>query len=64
MSVQSDMDRRLPEETLRSKTLEPNEARQGEIILKTTLSRIVFMAGLFGGIVIVVAVALDLASIG
>jgi hypothetical protein len=46
MSVQSDMDRRLPEETLRSKTLEPNEARQGEIILKTTLSRIVFMAGL------------------
>jgi hypothetical protein len=64
MSVQSDMDRRLPEETLRSKTLEPNEARQGEIILKTTLSRIVFIAGLSGGIVIVVAVALYLASIG
>jgi len=64
MSVQSDMDRRLPEETVRRKTLEPNEARQGEIILKTRLSRIVFMAGLSGGIVIVVAVALYLASIG
>lgn len=64
MSLQSDMDRRSPDETLRRKMLEPNEARQGEIILKTRLSRIVFMAGLFGGIVIAVAVALYLASIG
>ena len=32
------------------------KARQGEIILKTKLSRIVFLAGLFGGLVLLAAV--------
>jgi len=39
------------------------KARQGEIILRSTWARVVFMAGLFGGVVIVLALAIYLASL-
>jgi hypothetical protein len=39
------------------------KARQGEIILKTTWAKVVFMAGLFGGLAIVLALALYLAAV-
>ncbi|MEZ5827773.1 MAG: hypothetical protein R3D30_06535 [Hyphomicrobiales bacterium] len=37
------------------------KARQGEIVLKTKLSRIVFLAGLFGGLFLMAAVVVYLA---
>ena len=43
------------------RTQEPypaQKARQGEIILKTKLSRIIFFTGLFGGFVLLAAIAL------
>ena len=40
------------------------KARGGEIILKTKLSRAVFMAGLFGGLVVFVALGLYLGIAG
>lgn len=40
------------------------KARQGEIILKTKWSRAIFFAGLFGGIVLMAAVAIYLGIFG
>jgi hypothetical protein len=40
------------------------KARQGEIILKTTWARAVFMTGLFGGIVVAIILVIHLATLG
>jgi len=40
------------------------KARGGEIILKTKWARAIFLAGLFGGIVVVAAVAIYLGIFG
>ena len=39
------------------------KARQGEIILKTKLARIIFFTGLFGGIVLVIGLAIFLVAL-
>jgi hypothetical protein len=49
----------------RTRRLYPAEkARGGEIVLNTKLSKAVFMAGLFGGLVVVIALALFLGIVG
>jgi len=40
------------------------KARQGEIILKSTWARAIFMTGLFGGLVMVIILAIYLATLG
>jgi hypothetical protein len=40
------------------------KARGGEIILKTTLSRVIFLTGLFGGLALIGGGALYLAIVG
>ena len=40
------------------------KARQGEIILKTKWARAIFFTGLFGGIVLIAAVAIYLGIFG
>ncbi len=40
------------------------KARQGEIILKTKWSRIVFLTGLFGGFVVLAILAIFLGILG
>ena len=40
------------------------KARQGEIVLKTKLARIVFFTGLFGGFVLLTILAIYLAFAG
>jgi len=40
------------------------KARGGEIILKTTWSKAVFLAGLFGGFMVVIVLALYLGIVG
>jgi hypothetical protein len=40
------------------------KARGGEIVLNTKLSKAVFIAGLFGGLVVVIALALYLGIVG
>ena len=50
--------------TERSSPYPAEKARQGQIILKTTWAKTVFMTGLFGGLVIVILVGIYLATLG
>ncbi|MGK2922936.1 MAG: hypothetical protein ACSLE4_09145 [Methyloceanibacter sp.] len=52
------------ERTDAARGLSRRKARQGEIILKTKWSRAIFFAGLFGGIVLMAAVAIYLGIFG
>jgi hypothetical protein len=40
------------------------KARQGEIVLKTRRSRVIFLAGLFGGLVVLAVLAIYLGIVG
>ena len=46
------------------KSYPAEKVRHGEIILKSTWARAVFMAGLFGGIVIAIVLAIYFATLG
>jgi hypothetical protein len=46
------------------KSYPAEKARQGEIILKSTWARAVFMTGLFGGLVVAVILAIYFAILG
>jgi hypothetical protein len=46
------------------KSYPAEKARQGEIILKSTWARVVFMTGLFGGLVVAAILAIYLAILG
>ena len=46
------------------KSYPAEKARQGEIILKSSWARAVFMTGLFGGVVIAILLAIYFATLG
>jgi hypothetical protein len=50
-----------PEQRTPPQAYPAEKARQGEIVLKTKLSRIVFLTGLFGGLLLMAAVLVYLA---
>ena len=55
---------RSKERRSRPRPYPAEKARQGEIVLKTKLARIVFFTGLFGGFVLLTILAIYLAFAG
>lgn len=53
-----------PSESVVPDAYPAEKARQGEIILKTKWSRIVFLTGLFGGFVLLAVLAILLGILG